>query len=233
MTTIAIVGARGFVGRTLAHAFASSGFEVTAVTRELYAQAQQATYDVLVNAAMPAARFWAKSNPSADVLETVVKTSDLYYGWRYKKFVQISSVSARCQLDTVYGRHKAAAERICDTGNTLILRLGPMYGEGLAKGVLIDIINERAVFAAGESRYAFAPVSLAGSWLTKNLQRTGIVEVGARDSIRLDEIAAHINARVEFKGNADHQETVAPEPNFPEARGVLTFIDQLRKEANI
>ena len=67
----------------------------TAVTRATYEEARALSYDVIVNAAMPAGRFWAKNNPERDFVETVEKTAKLLYGWRYTSFVQVSSVSAR------------------------------------------------------------------------------------------------------------------------------------------
>ena len=174
-------------------------------------------------------RFRAKNNPDKDFVETVQKTADLIYGWRYGKFVQISTVSARCQLDTVYGRHKAAAEKICGFGDNLIVRLGPMYSRELSKGVLVDMLQGRKVFVDEESRYCFAPLEFVASWIAGNLGRSGIVEVGARTAISLREAADHIGADVEFAGAVDNQEIEHPEPGFPDAREVLGFLDEMKK----
>jgi nucleoside-diphosphate-sugar epimerase len=228
VTAIAVVGARGFVGAALVKAF-SERAEVTAVARDNYAAARSRSYDVVVNSAMPAGRFWAKSNPLADFAETVQKTADLFHGWTFRRFIQISSVSARCQLDTVYGRHKAAAEKVCAAAETLVVRLGPMYGPSLSKGVLIDMLHARPVFVAGESRYGFAPLDYVASWVAANHQRTGLVEVGARDSVELREVARHLGRTIEFQGAADHQEMQEPEASFPPARGVFAFLDEQRR----
>src|SRR4051812_40250439 len=108
---VALAGARGFVGSALSLTLGRrAGVELVEVTRENCQQAREAgPYDVLINAAMPSKRFWARENPLLDFQETVAKTVEFYYNWKYKKFVQISSVSARCQTGTVYGRHKRAA----------------------------------------------------------------------------------------------------------------------------
>jgi nucleoside-diphosphate-sugar epimerase len=230
VTSIAVVGARGFVGTAIADALAKTpGVQVVSVSRENYADARTHSYDVLVNSAMPAGRFWAKNHPSADFVETVQKTAELFYGWSFKKFVQVSSVSARCQLDTVYGRHKAAAERLCATPGSLIVRLGPMYGPTLSKGVLIDMLQGRAVFVDGESRYGFAPLDFVASWISKNFERTGIVELGAADAVALRNVARHLGKDIEFRGDVDHQEIAHPEADFPSARGVLAFLDDYRR----
>jgi nucleoside-diphosphate-sugar epimerase len=229
VTSIAIVGSHGFVGAELVRAFAGlSTFEVTPVTRETYAEAQSREYDVVVNAAMPAGRFWARSRPLDDFRETVQKTADLFYGWRFRHFLQVSSVSARCQLDTVYGKHKAAAEAVCQGPDTLIMRLGPMYSERLRKGVLIDILQGRPVFAAGASRYCFAPLAFIGDWTARNWHRTGTLEVGARNAIELRAVARHLERTIDFTGALDHQEISGPEEDFPDVSGVLDFLDAVK-----
>lgn len=226
MTSIAVVGAKGYVGSALCAALARvASHSVSEVTRENYAEMRKGEYDILINCAMPSARFFAKNNPDKDFTETVQKTADLLYGWKFKKFVQISTVSARCQLDTVYGRHKAAAEKLCDFGGNLIVRLGSMYSAELKKGVLMDIVQGKKVFVDGESRYCFTPLDFVAQWIATHLDRNDIVEVGARNAIALRDIAKHLAANIEFEGALDHQEIVDPEPSFPDARDVLAFLD--------
>lgn len=227
VTSVAVVGANGFVGTELVRAFGDrSAFEVTAVNRANYAEMLTREYELVINAAMPAARFAAKNQPLSDFRETVQKTADLFYGWKFHRFLQISSVSARCQLDTVYGRHKAAAEAVCQGPNTLIVRLGSMYSDTLRKGVLIDMLEGRPVFAAGESKYCFAPLSFVGAWIARNWERTGIVEVGARNSIALRDLASFLGRTIGFTGALDHQEISEPESDFPDVSGVLDFLRQ-------
>jgi nucleoside-diphosphate-sugar epimerase len=234
MISVAVVGATGYVGSALSAALACrQSIAVTSVTRANYAEMRGRSYNVLINAAMPAARFWAKNNPEKDFVETVQKTADLVYGWTYGKFVQISTVSARCQLDTVYGRHKAAAEKICGFGDNLIVRLGPMYSKSLSKGVLVDMLQGRKVFIDAESRYCFAPLEFAANWVAANLGRSGTVEVGARNAVRLREVADYLGGDVEFEGALDHQEIEHPEPGFPDARWVFGYLDEMKKEQGL
>ena len=231
MISVALIGANGFVASPLAAALELKADHVlTRVTRENYEQLKDKPFDILINAAMPAARFRAKNNPDEDFIETVKKTADLLYRWRFKKFVQISTVSARCQLDTVYGRHKAAAENLCAFGDNLIVRLGPMYGPGLKQGVLIDMCEGKKVYVDGSSRYCFSPLSFVSSWVAGNLHRSGICEIGARDAVSLHEVAAHLGAKIEFDGAVDHQEIPNPAADFPAARDVFIFLDGLRRK---
>src|SRR3989344_5514186 len=115
MSSIAVIGFKGYVGGALYQELLNSArYAVVGVSRENYSIMKEQDFDIIINCAMPSARFWAKNHPAEDFIETVKKTADLLYGWKFKKFVQISTVSARCQLDTVYGRHKAAAENLCN-----------------------------------------------------------------------------------------------------------------------
>lgn len=226
MAHVAVVGAKGYVGNALCAALAKdASYSVTEVARENCAEMQNGEYDVLINCAMPSARFAAKNDPGHDFVETVQKTADLLYGWKFKKFVQISTVSARCQLDTVYGRHKAAAEKLCDFGDNLIVRLGSMYSQDLKKGVLVDMMQGKKVYVDGESRYCFTPLDFVAQWIATHPERRGVVEVGARNALALRDIAKHLNRDIVFEGALDHQEIVDPEPSFPDARDVLTFLD--------
>jgi nucleoside-diphosphate-sugar epimerase len=129
----------------------------------------------------------------------------------------------------VYGRHKADAEKLCEAAGALIVRLGPMYGPGMTKGVLVDMLEGKKVYIDGSSRYAFAPTNFVASWIASNLGRSGLVEVGARDSLTLKEVAGHLGATVEFEGAVDHQEIQNPAAGFPSARDVLAFLDDRRK----
>lgn len=226
MHTIAVIGAKGFVGSALCEALSTNtSFTVFPITRENSIEMRSMEFDTIINCAMPSARFRAKNDPHWDFTETIKKTADLVYDWKYKKFVQISSVSARCQLDTVYGRHKAAAEQLCFAENNLIIRLGPMYDKSLTKGVLVDMMHGKTVFIDESSRYCFASLAFSTQWIASHLHLTGIHEIGGRNAIALQDIAKHIGKDIVFDGPIDHQEIRNPEQDFPEASAVLAFLD--------
>jgi nucleoside-diphosphate-sugar epimerase len=223
---IAVVGSGGYVGSALYEVLLrSSEHSVTGVTRENHAEIKGQMFDVVVNCAMPSGRFWAKNNPEKDFVETVEKTANLLYGWKFKKFIQVSTVSARCQLDTVYGRHKAAAEKLCDFGDNLIVRLGALYGGNMTKGVLIDMLEGKKVYVDGASRYSFVSVEAAAAWIATHLDRVGIVEFGGKHAITLERVAKYLGKQVEFEGELNHQDIQRPEDDFPEASEVLSFLD--------
>jgi nucleoside-diphosphate-sugar epimerase len=230
MSRVAVVGASGFLGRELAAFLPFKNHDVTAVTRENYAAASLGHYDVVINAAMPSRRFWAKQHPDLDFVETVQKTADLLNRWHFDRFIQVSSVSARCERHTVYGRHKAAAEVLCDRPDSLVVRLSNLFGPGLTKGAIVDIKNGGPVYLDGESRYAFTNVAYAAGWIAGVMGRydlTGIMEYGAKNTVALKDIAALLKKDVQFSGPVELQEIENPLPDFPDAREVFGFASSL------
>ena len=228
---VAVVGASGFFGSALCQVLADRGETVTAVTRASFAADGRGEYDVVVNAAMPSKRFWAKQHPDLDFIETVQKTSDLLNSWKFHRFIQISSLSARCERNTVYGRHKAAAEMLCDRPDCLTVRLTSLYGAGMTKGAIMDIKNGGPVYVDGASRYAFTHVFYAAGWVAGVIRdqpdRMGIWEVGAKNSLALNDLARHMNKTVEFSGPVEVQEVENPDSGFPDAREVLSFVSAM------
>ena len=239
MISVAVVGAGGYVGSALCEALHvmnshSSPEEnkivrVVPVTRDSCKALSREKYDVIINCATGSKRFWANQNPEQDFIETVDKTDNLISKWDYKKFIQISSVSARCELDSVYGKHKLLAEKLCQSKeNCLIVRLTATYGPTLSKGVLIDILKGK-VYVSGESRYAFSPLSFVTGWIAGHLDKTGLVEIGARNTISLQEVADRLNLKVEFGSRIENQEIQNPEESFPDAAGVLSFMYNMKQ----
>lgn len=223
---IAVVGAAGFFGTVLVRSLAA-GHDVTGVTRATYDEARAATWDVVINTAMPSRRFWAKHHPADDFRETVAKTADLVYGWRFGSFVQISSLSARTERESMYGRHKAAAEVLCERPDALVVRLTALYGDAMGKGAIIDIVNQAPVYVDGRSRYAFTPVTFAADWVAAHLDRRGLVEVGARDTVTLADVAAALGRAVHFSGPVEDQTVQHPDPSWPAAADVIAFASRL------
>lgn len=228
MKHIALIGAKGYIGSTLYKELSKyKTLKIEAVTRQNHSYWKKFKYDIVINSAMPSARFWAKNNPNEDFNETVRKTTDILYGWDYEKIIQISTISARTELNTVYGRHKAAAESLCNFGNNLIIRLTSTYSDTLKKGALIDILDGKKIYVSKKSRYSFASLEFICDWIARNLDKKGIREVGAKNSISLEEIVKYLNIRPTFEGQIDIQEVLNPLPEFPDAHEVLPFLKKL------
>ena len=193
---IAVYGARGFVGTQIANAVRDSRYELVEVVR---GQELDGPVDILINAACPSQRLRAEQEPLWDYAECVDKTARLFYGGGWGRFVQVSSLSARNHL-TAYARHRLIAEQIV-WNSGLSIRLGPMYGEGLTKGYLADMMADRPVYAPHGTRYSYAPVAWCGQRILDLAlsPRTGVVEVGGAGHITLGELADSIGSLSEFR----------------------------------
>ena len=235
MISVALIGAEGFVGSSISKALKKNRFvELIEVTRDNYeyrCNEYGDVYNVIINAACPSKRLWAKQNPNLDFIETVEKTAALVYRWRCNKFIQISTLSVRTESDSIYGLHRSAAEKIVlGKANHLIVRLTAMYDESLTRGALVDIYNKKQVYFSGDSRYSFTSLDFVGDWISHNLSRIGLVEVGAKDSISLREIADHLGHTIEFGDMVNIQEIEHIENDFPESRQVLKFMMEMKKK---
>jgi nucleoside-diphosphate-sugar epimerase len=226
---IALFGSKGFVGSEILKSLKNLNYEVYEITRENFESSLGKEFDYVINAACPGARFRAENNPLFDFKECVEKTARIFYEIKFKKFIQISSIAARCQPDTVYGRNRLAAESIVNDGNSLIVRLGPMYGPTLKKGVLMDMLEGSKVYASKESRYAFAPLDFNSGWIAKNLDRKGVWEVGAKNSIVLGDLADKLELNVEFQGVRDDLEIKTIEKDYPDVDLVMDFMKNQEK----
>lgn len=231
MKSIAVIGAKGFVGSAIYNKLLTNkSLITTGVTRQNYSYYKKKEFDIVINAAMPAARFWARQNPHKDFNETVKRTANIVNTWNYNKIIQISTISARSELDSVYGRHKAAAEKIVKFGQNQIVRLTSMYADTLTTGALIDILNKKKVFVDGKSRYAFASLDFVSNWISTHLDETGLIELGAKNSLSIEEIVKHLKLDIRLEGKVDMQEVRNPRPEFPDAREVLSFLKNKLKK---
>ena len=228
MTSIALIGANGFVAKSIKkYLLKNKNISLISVTRDNYEAKRKGNhFDIIINAAMPSKRYWAKQNPYNDFCETIEKTFNIVNNWNSKKIIHISSISARSQLNTTYGRHKAAAEKLVLNEKNLIIRLGPMYGRSLTKGVIIDMKNHQQVYVSKESLYCFAPVDWIGESISNNLHLTGTLELGGNNAIKLSEIATTIGSKSIFTGPVDDQIISKHILKAPESRDVIDFILQ-------
>ena len=221
--SVAIIGGKGFVGSQLAKSFIKNNYNVRIVTRENYQDFTDIKFDYVINSAMPSGRFWAKNNPELDFKETVYKTFQIKNDFNNSKIIQISSISAKVQLNTIYGRHKLAAENVLNNKKDLIIRLGPLYSNSIKKGAIIDIMNNKTVYVSGLSKYAFTPLEWACNEIFNNIDLCGTHEIGAKNYIKLKDYAKAINSKSDFIGDKDDQVFYNASEHSPDASEVIKF----------
>lgn len=226
---IVVLGKNGFVGSTLCEHLTSQGFTFEAYGRKEFPSLLERTdVSIVINCAMPSGRFLAKSKPFYDFKETVSKTANIKYSFPDAKIIQISSISASVQLDTIYGKHKRAAELLLDDSD-LIIRLGPLYHKKLTKGALIDIIENKTVYVSGDSKYGFTPLEWVCDYIIKNLNTTGLIELGAIGFVKLKDLAYHLGSESTFIGAKDDQVFTELFQNQPNASEVIDFCKKYYK----
>jgi hypothetical protein len=105
-----------------------------------------------------------------------------------------------------------------------------MFGDDLTKGVLVDILNDNEIFVSGNSRYNFIDVKKSAALICNRFNRNGILDIGAKDSVSINEIIKHLDKDIPLGNRLEIQETVSPESDFPSAKEVLKFLDEIIKE---
>ena len=111
--------------------------------------------------------------------------------------------------------------------NYLIIRLGPMYGPTLKKGVLIDLKNNQSVYYAGKSKYSFTNINFIGNWIASNLHLKGLIEIGSQNYIALKKLKEIINSKSEFEGPVDDQLIISKLHFNQDTYDVIKYINDL------
>jgi nucleoside-diphosphate-sugar epimerase len=147
----AIVGSTGFVGAHLLrqHAF-DFGFDSKTIR-----QSAGSAFDLVVCAAAPGSMFEANCLPQRDKARIDALVASLRE-LRAKTFVLISTIAvladfdggndegtADFQMAVAYGHHRRELETFCQEqfSRCLIVRLPALFGAGLKKNFLFDIMN--------------------------------------------------------------------------------------------
>ena len=222
--TVAVIGAGGFVGSQIAKAVTDSDcYDLIPVLRHDPADELLNKADIIIHSANPARRFQAENHSMLDFEETVEKTARFFSLSRGKRFILVSSMSCRTQLYTNYGRNRRACELLVLTGNSLVIRLGPMFGGNRKADMLHDILAGRKVYIAAETKYAYVDVAWVGQKIVELIEGPiGLQEIGARNSVCLGDLSRYFKSTSEFSGII---ETQIPE-NFtdgPDANDVYAF----------
>lgn len=230
MKKIGVVGAQGFLGKTLCKYAQNHDFEVIEITRKTFSKQSKQNYDFLINSATPSAKFWAQNNPYSDFQKTVELTANLVYNWNYQKFIQISTITAKEIISKhPYAINKRVAEITALHKDSLIVRLGALYGDGLKKGPLYDLLNSKKIFVDLKSEYNYISTDFVANWILNNLERKGTVELGAQDTLSLEQIVKKLNLDIEYQGKYEKIYTQDIEKGMPKANEVWNFINNYQK----
>lgn len=146
-----IIGHTGFVGSCLTahHRFAGQ------FNSRNISESADVAFETVVCAAAPGSMFDANNTPERDHAQ-IMQLCDRLSAIKTKRFVLISSIAVlenfagkddetthNFQKNLAYGRHRRMLEAFCDDHfkDVLILRLPALYGSGLKKNFLFDLLN--------------------------------------------------------------------------------------------
>jgi hydroxypyruvate isomerase len=151
--TSAIVGWTGFVGQYLTQYFPQSDLYNSENVDSLRGK----SYDTIYFSAMPAEKWKINKDPSSDMY-LVTYFCDLLDTVRCNEFVLISTVDVlNCSIlqsengtdfsSHPYGQHRKRLEDYVMTrfSNHIILRLPGLFGKGLKKNVIYDLLNDNQI----------------------------------------------------------------------------------------
>jgi len=221
---IGIVGAEGFLGRTLVKVSEDFNLKITKITRQNFDDYKKCKFDILINTAMPSKKYWASKNPYLDFQQSVGLTAELVFNWNFDKLIHISTISVKeIENKHPYGINKKAAEIIAFHTKSLIVRLGTLYGKGLQKGPLYDLLNSKKLYVDLKSEYNYISTDFVSRWIYSNIDREGIVELGAVDTISLYEIANSLDLKVESGDRYEQIFSSQIESGMPHANEVLKY----------
>ena len=226
---IGLLGSNGFVGSEIKKSLLAKKYTFKSIHRLNFKKYVKYEFDIIINCSMPSKRFWAKKNPKLDFEETVNKTKYFINNYNFKKFIHISSISARCEKKTTYGKNKLKSENIVKKfKNHLIIRLGPLFGKNLRKGVLIDMINSKTVFINGYSKYSFTDTKWITEWIVFNMFKIeGLIELGSNDYFILKDLALKIKSKSKFRGRLDNQIIKSNIKYKTNSKEVLKFLKKI------
>ena len=236
MHSVAVIGAKGFVGSKICqYIISSTKFKLIPVVRGDNILDAINQSDIVVHAANPSKRFYAENNPHEDFIETVEKTRLIKQYTNKKKLILISSISARTQLDTVYGRNRRDCELLVEGNNALIVRLGPMFGSGKSIGALNDLISNNDVYVSENTKYAYVNIDYNAEKIVSfidDLSVNGYVELGSKKGISLKKLKKIIGSNSKFEGKDDTQIPVQPPSDAPNVMNVVDYIKSIIIELN-
>lgn len=169
MKSVAIIGSNGVLGSDLVR-YLSDSFKIHAINRENYDSYIGQYFDVVINANGNSKRFWANENILSDFEASTKSVYKSIFDFTFDQYFYISSsdvyadhtrpaTTEESSTDTEhvlspYGFHKVLSERIVKNyaKKYIILRSSLVLGMNLKKGPIFDILNDKPLFIALNSK---------------------------------------------------------------------------------
>ena len=207
---IAVVGANGFIGKSIVDNL-SKYYEIVPITRENYYKYIGQYFDVLINAAGSAKKYLAEAQPIEDFKENVLSVYKSLVDFKYDKYIYLSSIDA-ANIKTTYGFHKSLAENIIYRVppfeyKCFIMRLGAVIGPGMKKGIVYDLINHKELRVTEDSTFHIITTKAISSRikdLLENKRTGGTYTVAGNGNISVKKMAEILNVDYTISKDANN-----------------------------
>lgn len=214
------------LGSDLAH-FLGTEHEITAITRENYAELRGSAFDALVNADGNSRRYWANQNILADFEASTVSVYRSMFDFTSKKYIYISSsdvypdhsspatTSENSEIDSgklsPYGFHKYLSERIVENRSEdyLILRCSMLLGRVLKKGPFYDMLHRNPLYITFDSNIQLVSTEEVASVITDLVRRGAareIFNVGGRGAFSFEDTGRYFSEPPRVSSEAERQD---------------------------
>lgn len=194
----ALIGYSGFVGNNI---LAQQPFEYLYNSTNIDT-IQNKNFDLVVCAGAPGVKWLANKEPGADLASINKLINNLKY-IKTKKFILISTVDVYPRVSGVnedstiaindllpYGKHRRLLEEfVADHFDALIVRLPGIFGKGLKKNPLYDLIQNFFTYINPASMLQFFPLDYLWTNIEKSLANNLSLINFATVPISLEEIA--------------------------------------------
>lgn len=215
----AIVGANGFLGKSLIQYLLSCGKTCYPVLRSTNLESlKNIRFSNVIFAAGNSKTYISNKDPLVCLKENVIDLFNILQSLNYNKFIYLSSsvvysdslkrksedAFIDCSLLSTYGMHKYLAEQYVkrySKGDWLILRPTGFYGEGLKKNLLFDLKgNQNKIYYNLDSMIDYMPVE----WFCEQAVLLGkncsnrIINIGAGVCVQVKEII-HLKPKISYE----------------------------------
>lgn len=139
---VAIIGYTGLIGSNLSEQISKSKFNIDYFnSQNIYKINRKIKYDLVFCAALPAEKWLANKYPKKDLTNTKKLMKNLKK-INTNKFILISTIDIN--FKHTYGRNRLMLEKFISKNfnKTIIVRLPGVFGNGLKKNVIYDLLNK-------------------------------------------------------------------------------------------
>lgn len=230
MNKLILYGYQGFIGSEIYKCMGETTRAMVGITRETFSKYgwPESNSDVVIHCANSARRFHVNNNSKLDLSASIGSTKEILKRHPRSKKILISTISCRTEKDTNYGFNRLTAENLWLKEGGMVIRLGPMYGGSRVKDTLNDIINDQHVFVSKKTKYAYSHVKWNAEYIKNIVERelftNKVIEIGARNTIALQEIADYFKSNSTFTDKNDDQHPL-DFADGPNAYDVIQFAE--------